>query len=1348
MTPDAPALSGLLGASHTTARPDGGIVPLPPPPAAVPSGSWSARAVWSGTTPVLGRLEVWRVVLGLGQAPRFPREEPREQAVVLLHGVARATLAEADRPAVEHRLTAGDLLLVPPGVRCTLHNDHDDGASFLLLAWRAPAEARRAPLPSRRCSPADEGGETRDHGGYRARLAWEGSSRFLAKFHAHYSEMDAGAGYAPHADDHDVALILLEGQVESLGESATAPAFLFYPAHRPHGLANPGPRPARYLALEFHGAASSSVGENPALSQILSPDYTPDSPWRRWMRRWASWREAGRGRSRGPIPDGGDGGGAAADSGGPMPRPLDLLEMHAWHGCNLGCESCSHFAPHQGDPRVDLAACRTWMETWAKKVRPARFKLVGGEPLLNPDAPALIRAAAATWEGGRVVVGSNGLRLPRHPQLLEALLETGGELILSAHHDGAAFREAMAPALALAEAWRRRGLSVEVISAHRRWTRRYHRFEGRPIFFHSDPRRAWEVCIAKAAPQLWQNQIWKCGPLASAARMVQEWEGDAWPKGVIAAYRPLEPSADAEAMRRFFAREEEPVCALCPERLVPFALPDPRRVGASDASGSSVEVDEPSPRESFPRDAPRTAPPLRDPYDAIPFAPLEADAVPLDWPLTRDAALPFGRRALWRGSSGLFPEWKAHLSQLGPGASPHPPHAHDAAEELMLVLEGRGEFLLPSGAGEEDPRRLVLDAGSLLFLPARARHTLRNPGTAPLLYLTVKWTGAGEGRPGSPLSGRLGGWDDLPAGSRRTLLTTPTAALAELRAEAWHLAPGDALPSPPPGEERLAVLFAGRATVEGLGTLDAFGGMLQAGGRHRPIRAGSDGPARGVLMSFRGPPGTSPSLTGEVAAAPDSPPSRPLRENVLNSPPFPPSEPLDDRSIVFLLGAPRSGTTLLSVLLAGHPALLVPPESWLMLAGAARGALDPDLPADGRLINQAVGTFVDDESHAAGVRAYVRAVIGAKLAAAGKSLFVEKTPRNYLALEFIEKVFPNARYLWLRRNPLDVAASLREANHWDPVAALQPGGENRDGMDWILGHHRLLAFWRRHPERIHPLRYEDLTARPEAELAAIFRFLDLPGPLPPVAFGETLAPFAASRFGDRKVLRSTRPHPLSVHRWRDEFAPETLQILLDALGGATFSALGYETALAEAAERGVVPGSPRRGEEALARYEGFVAAAAGSVEAKVPEWTPSVARAADPEGWREERTRLLLALERMKRESLERDADQARAFALAHVRRERESFALRQELSAVSQALQHDAEQLLASRSWTLARPLRQWANRLRGRQPERPTPHTVYWRHALMHIRNVHASISWELTAPLRLIAKLARRLRRGPPA
>jgi tetratricopeptide (TPR) repeat protein len=117
---------------------------------------------------------------------------------------------------------------------------------------------------------------------------------------------------------------------------------------------------------------------------------------------------------------------------------------------------------------------------------------------------------------------------------------------------------------------------------------------------------------------------------------------------------------------------------------------------------------------------------------------------------------------------------------------------------------------------------------------------------------------------------------------------------------------------------------------------------------------------------------------------------------------------------VFLLGFPRSGTTLLEVVLEGHPDVVSLEESELLIDSVRefmRGPSDLD-----RLL------LADAKSLEPLRSAYWRLVADAGLSVAGK-VFVDKHPLNTLKLPLIARLFPRAKILFACRDPRDVVLS-------------------------------------------------------------------------------------------------------------------------------------------------------------------------------------------------------------------------------------------------------------------------------------------------------------------------------------
>jgi tetratricopeptide (TPR) repeat protein len=114
---------------------------------------------------------------------------------------------------------------------------------------------------------------------------------------------------------------------------------------------------------------------------------------------------------------------------------------------------------------------------------------------------------------------------------------------------------------------------------------------------------------------------------------------------------------------------------------------------------------------------------------------------------------------------------------------------------------------------------------------------------------------------------------------------------------------------------------------------------------------------------------------------------------------------------VFLVGFPRSGTTLLEVVLDGHPRVASLDEHELLVDAVQRFMGEsPDLDGLARA----------DDTQLLGLReAYWNRVREADLEVAGK-VFVDKYPLNTLKLPLLAKLFPHAKVLFACRDPRDV----------------------------------------------------------------------------------------------------------------------------------------------------------------------------------------------------------------------------------------------------------------------------------------------------------------------------------------
>jgi len=199
----------------------------------------------------------------------------------------------------------------------------------------------------------------------------------------------------------------------------------------------------------------------------------------------------------------------------------------------------------------------------------------------------------------------------------------------------------------------------------------------------------------------------------------------------------------------------------------------------------------------------------------------------------------------------------------------------------------------------------------------------------------------------------------------------------------------------------------------------------------------------------------------------------------------------------FIVGCPRSGTTLLSVLLDRHSRLCVPPETAFFDEVAPRlGRGDherllkvlghwPRLP---ELALRAESVVQRLAGRPAAPAAVLAAMLDLYAEARGKARCGEKTPQHLKHVPAILRGFPRARIVCLLRDGRDTALSLRSMPWWSGSLAAAAG---------LWKQYVRLAedFAGRHPARFTIVRYEDLVSRPEGVLSAVMAYI-----------GETLEP--------------------------------------------------------------------------------------------------------------------------------------------------------------------------------------------------------------------------------------------------
>ncbi len=217
---------------------------------------------------------------------------------------------------------------------------------------------------------------------------------------------------------------------------------------------------------------------------------------------------------------------------------------------------------------------------------------------------------------------------------------------------------------------------------------------------------------------------------------------------------------------------------------------------------------------------------------------------------------------------------------------------------------------------------------------------------------------------------------------------------------------------------------------------------------------------------------------------------------------------------VFIFSLPRSGSTLLQRCLAAHPLFDTRSEPWFLLE--LLKVMAPPLGAavyDEATCKLAVRSFCEGQhgiapALRAGLQKTATEVYRAAMTKNEACYFIDKTPRYYLIIDEIMEVFPDAKAIFLFRNPLAVAASILDtwgAGRWNLW---------KYHIDLYEGLERLADGYQRHQSRAIAISYEQMTQDPNTTWQTIAGYLGLEAA--PNYLLEGAGNQLSGRYGDKK----------------------------------------------------------------------------------------------------------------------------------------------------------------------------------------------------------------------------------------
>lgn len=261
-----------------------------------------------------------------------------------------------------------------------------------------------------------------------------------------------------------------------------------------------------------------------------------------------------------------------------------------------------------------------------------------------------------------------------------------------------------------------------------------------------------------------------------------------------------------------------------------------------------------------------------------------------------------------------------------------------------------------------------------------------------------------------------------------------------------------------------------------------------------------------------------------------------------------------------ILGFPRSGTSLLQRLLASHPQVWCPAETYTF-SGCAR--MIREARGEGPDLGMVTGLMFAGFTEAyilQRVREFGIGFLSEGTKRAGKETWAEKSAFDIFDLHEIEELLAgHCKFICVVRNPLDVINSLKEL--------IDKMGQNPPQLrPWLARHDSYFVAWAeawvdttRQLLDLHAqlgtgslmYRYEDLIADAPAQLARIAEFAGLT-PFP----ADTAPDTAQVGLGDWKIFETKGVLSTSVERWKKSLPRSSAAEVLEVVG-SLMDELGY-----------------------------------------------------------------------------------------------------------------------------------------------------------------------------------------------
>ena len=259
---------------------------------------------------------------------------------------------------------------------------------------------------------------------------------------------------------------------------------------------------------------------------------------------------------------------------------LPYLEFMVMRNCNLSCEGCTTFSDHRHPghyPTVEEIISD--LKSWSTRLNFDHLGTMGGEPLLNPHIEDILVQVREHFPNTTIRFVTNGLLLHKHKTLIDKMHQLGNVIFKITKHVNDERVKSIVKYIMDRFDWE----PVTEYNINRWLTTNSFRFQinapekffrtFKGTYFNMQPHdnnpvEAFEMCVQKTCPLLYQGKLFKCGTLALTPDMLSKMGQIKKPEWQPYVNGGLALDSSDDALAKWIKNFGKPhaVCRQCPSR--------------------------------------------------------------------------------------------------------------------------------------------------------------------------------------------------------------------------------------------------------------------------------------------------------------------------------------------------------------------------------------------------------------------------------------------------------------------------------------------------------------------------------------------------------------------------------------------------------------------------------------------------------------------------------------------------------------------------------------------------------------------------------------------------------------